>query len=351
MLQCQSITEFGKALTLEQRADLIPSGSEIVLQVLAAGVCHSDIHIRSGGYDIGHGQRLDFAKRGLKLPLVLGHETVGVVSAVGPEARGIKVGERFVVYPWNGCGICAVCARGQENYCLTPQFIGVHRDGGYASHIKVPNPRYLYPIGNLAPEIAAPYACSGLTTYSALKKVEDVLKIAPIVIIGAGGLGLTCLSLIKALGGQAPIVVDIDARKREFALKAGAPVAIDGGAPDAIAQIQAAAGGPVYATIDFVANEMTAALAFDVAAKGGKIVLVGLYGGAAPWKLPMIPIKAINIMGSYMGSLSEFRELMALALTNKLPAIPVSAHRLAEANDVLNQLEHGKIIGRAILQP
>ena len=351
-MRCQCIKEFGKALVHEERPDLTPAGTEVTLRVVAAGVCHSDVHIRDGGYDLGRGERLEFSKRGLKLPLVLGHETVGVVEAVGPEAAGaVRSGERYLVFPWNGCGACADCRQGRENYCLKARNLGVHTDGGYASQIRVPHPRYLFPIGAIAPATAAPYACSGLTAYSALKKVEDSMKSSPIVIIGAGGLGLTCLALTKARGGLPPVVVDIDPRKRQSALDAGACAAIDGAAPDAMTQIQEAVGGGVQATIDFVANERTAALAFDAAARGGKMVLVGLFGGAAPWKLPMIPIKAITIMGSYMGSLPEFHELMDLAHSGALPAIPVAEFPLEQANDVLDRLERGEIIGRAVLHP
>jgi propanol-preferring alcohol dehydrogenase len=349
MLQCQCIKKFGERLAFDQRPDLSPEGTEVVLRVIAAGVCHTDVHLREGGYDIGHGERLEFAKRGFNLPLTLGHETVGVVEAAGPEAGSVTSGEPCLVFPWNGCGECAVCAEGKENYCLRPRFIGIHCDGGYASHVKVPHPRCLFPIGDLSPAAAAPYACSGLTTFSALKKVGDLIQTTPLVIFGAGGLGLTCMSLIKALGGPAPVVVDIDPVKREGALNAGARAAIDGAAADAVKQIQDAAGGPVPATIDFVANEKTTELSFEAAAKGGKMVLVGLYGGAAPWKLPMIPIKAVNIMGSYMGNIGEFRELMELV--HQAQPIPVTEYPLADANDVLDQLEQGNITGRAVLTP
>ena len=350
-MQCQCIKQFGEPLTLEERTDLSPQGSEVILKVVAAGVCHTDVHLRSGGYDIGHGERLDFAKRGFKLPLTLGHETVGVIEAAGPEAGDVTTGETCVVFPWVGCGDCAVCAEGKENYCLAPRFLGVFQDGGYASHIRVPHPRCLFPIGDVPPATAAPYACSGMTTYSALKKVSDVTKAAPIVLYGAGGLGQTCMSILKAMGGPAPVVVDIDPAKRDQALEAGASAAIDGAEENAIAQVQEAAGGPVAAAIDFVANEQTTELAFESAAKGGKIILVGLYGGAAPWKLPMIPIKAINIMGSYMGNIAEFRELMEIVRSCNLAPIPVAEFPLAQANEALDQLEEGKIAGRAILTP
>ena len=127
---------------------------------------------------------------------------------------------------------------------MAPACLGVHRAGGYADHVLVPHSRYLIDIGDLDPAQIAPYACSGLTTYAALKKIgEQTYRQHPVVIFGAGGLGLMCLTLIKALGGAGAIVVDIDPAKRQAALEAGALAAIDGAAPDAAQQIIKAAGG------------------------------------------------------------------------------------------------------------
>ena len=179
---------------------------------------------------MGGGKRLKLTDRGVKLPLTMGHENVGEVVAVGPDATGVKIGDRRLVHPWLGCGECAVCRRGDEQLCRTPFSIGVFRAGGYADHLLVPHPRYLFDIGNIPPERAAPLACSGITTYGALKKVGPLLQEEPVVIIGAGGLGLMCLSLHQAMGGKGAIVVDIDPVKREAALKAGAQAAIDGSA-------------------------------------------------------------------------------------------------------------------------
>ena len=176
---------------------------------------------------------------------------------------------------------------------------------------------------------AAPYACSGVTTYSALKKVEADFN-TPIVIFGAGGLGLMALSLLKAMGGKGAIVVDIDARKREAAEKAGALATVDGGAPDALEQLAQKAGGPIRAVIDLVGNAKTTQLGFDCLTKGGKLVIVGLFGGGAPWALPLIPIKAITIQGSYVGNLRETQELLDLVRTKKIAPIPVTPMPLAK---------------------
>tara|TARA_R110002074_G_scaffold349634_1_gene520301 strand:- start:83844 stop:84899 length:1056 start_codon:yes stop_codon:yes gene_type:complete len=351
-MKCQSLNEFGSALVSEQRPDLTVSGTEVLLRVTANGVCHSDLHIQEGCYNLGGGQKLSFAERGMKLPLVMGHEPVGMIVDAGPDAGDLDQSKNYVVYPWQGCGDCHQCKDGRENYCSAPRYVGMHIDGGYADHLKIPHPRYLFDIGSMAPEIAAPLACSGLTTYSALKKVADTITKAPVVIIGVGGLGLMAVGLVQAMGGLPPVVVDLDPVKREAALKAGASAAIDGAAEDAVAQVQAAVGGTgVQATIDLVGAESTATLAFNAIAKGGKMVLVGLFGGSAPWALPLIPVKAVTIMGSYVGSLAEFAELMELAHKGLVPALPTKTYPLESANDILHELEAGKIVGRAVLTP
>lgn len=350
-MHCQSLNEFGGNVVGEERADMSVSGTEVLLRVTANGVCHTDLHIREGNYNLGHGKKLSFAERGMKLPRVMGHEPAGVVVEAGPDAGEIDSSKNYVVFPWQGCGECFQCEDGYENYCSAPRYIGLQVDGGYAEYIKIPHPKYLFDMGDLKPEIAAPLACSGLTTYSALKKVESTLTKAPVVILGVGGLGLMCVGLVKAMGGLPPVVVDLDPAKREAALKAGASAAIDGAAEDAVAQVQAAVGGPALAVLDLVGAESTASLAFDAIGKGGKIVIVGLFGGAAPWPLPLIPVKAATIMGSYAGSLSEFSELMDLAVKGLVPGLPTKTHPLSAANNILNDLEAGKIIGRAVLTP
>ena len=238
----------------------------------------------------------------------------------------------------------------RREHVLRPASLGVYCDGGYADHMTVPHPKYLLDLKGLDPVTAAPYACSGVTTYSALKKVEKDFN-TPIVIFGAGGLGLMALTLLKAMGGRGAIVVDIDARKREAAEKAGALATVDGKAPDALEQLARKAGEPIRAVIDLVGSAQTAQLGFDCLTKGGKQVIVGLFGGGAPWALPLIPIKAITIQGSYVGNLRETRELLDLVRAKKVVPIPVTTMPLSKANDALVDLQKGKLVGRAVLVP
>jgi D-arabinose 1-dehydrogenase-like Zn-dependent alcohol dehydrogenase len=352
-MRSYKVAAFNEPLEVVDEPTPRPEGTQVLLKVKAAGVCHSDLHIWEGGYDLGHGRgRLSLRDRGVPLPIAMGHEIVGEVVALGPEAegQGVKVGETRLIYPWIGCGACAVCRAGEENMCLRPRCLGIYCDGGYADHVTVPHPRYLLDLKGLDPVAAAPYACSGVTTYSALKKVAFALS-EPIVIFGAGGLGLMALSLLKAMGGKGAVVVEIDAGKRAAAEKAGALATIDSAAPDALRQIGEKAGRSVRAAIDLVGSPQTAQLAFDCLTKGGKLVLVGLFGGGAPWALPLIPIKAITIQGTFVGNLTETQELLDLVRAKKVPPIPVTARPLAQANAALIDLREGKLVGRAVLTP
>ncbi|MGH6979759.1 MAG: zinc-binding dehydrogenase, partial [Stellaceae bacterium] len=215
----------------------------------------------------------------------------------------------------------------------------------------VPHPRYLFDIGNVAPEKAAPLACSGITTYGALKKVGPVLQEEPIVIIGGGGLGLMCLALHKAMGGKAAIVVDIDPAKREAARKAGAKTVIDGNAPDAAKQIIAATDGGAWAVIDLVGASGTVQLAIDSLVKGGKVVVVGLFGGDITLPTPSLPLRAMTLEGSYVGSLTEMAELLDLVRRKGAPDFPVGTRPLAAVNEALEDLKAGKVVGRLVLTP
>ena len=350
-MKSYDVCECGAPLRLMERPTPKPSGTEVLLKVIAAGVCHSDLHIWEGHYDLGGGKFLKLSDRGVKLPLTMGHENVGEVVAVGPDAKGVKVGDRRLVHPWLGCGECKVCRRGDEQLCRTAFSIGVFRAGGYADHLLVPHPRYLFDIGGIAPEQAAPLACSGITTYGALKKVGPLLQEEPVVIIGAGGLGLMCLSLYQKMGGKGAIVVDVDAAKRQAALKGGARAAIDGNAPDAAKQIIDATKGGAWAVIDLVGASRTVQLALDSLIKGGKVIVVGLYGGDVTVSTPFFPLRAMSIQGSYVGSLTEMAELLDLVRRKGAPDLPVGTRPLAAVNDALSDLKAGKVVGRVVLTP
>jgi D-arabinose 1-dehydrogenase-like Zn-dependent alcohol dehydrogenase len=340
----------GEPLRLNEQPTPQPKGTEVLLKVLAAGVCHSDLHLADGYFDLGGGKRMSLEDRGMKLPVTLGHENVGEVVAVGPGAKGVKVGARMLADPWIGCGQCAACQRNEDNLCMAMRSLGVFTNGGYADYVLVPHPRYLFDIGDLDPARAAPLACSGVTTFGALKKVATLQR-EPTVIIGAGGLGLMCLALHKKMGGHSAIVVDIDAGKREAAKKAGAVATVDAKAADAVDQIKQLTKGGAWAVIDLVGSSQSARLGYDSLIKGGKYVIVGLYGGDLTVSLPPIPMRALTIQGSYVGSVPETAELMDLVRRTGLPDVPVATRRLDDVNAAMSDLRAGKIVGRVVLTP
>jgi D-arabinose 1-dehydrogenase-like Zn-dependent alcohol dehydrogenase len=340
----------GEPLQRNEQPTPKPAGGEVLLKVLAAGVCHSDLHLADGWFDLGGGKRMSLQDRGMKLPVTLGHENVGEVVALGPDAKGVKVGQRMLVDPWIGCGKCPACQRNEDNLCMAMRSLGVFSNGGYADYLMVPDARYLFDIGDMPAERVAPLACSGATTFGALKKVTTLTR-EPTVIIGAGGLGLMCLALHRKMGGHSAIVVDIDPQKREIAKKAGAAAVVDGKAPDAADRIKELTNGGAFAVIDLVGSSQSARLGYDSLTKGGKYIIVGLYGGDLNLALPPIPMRALTIQGSYVGSVPEMQELMELVRRTGLPDVPVATRPLDDVNAVLGELRAGQVVGRVVLTP
>ena len=346
------VTGFGEPLVRTERETPTPTGDEVLVRIDAAGVCHSDLHIWHGEYDLGNGKKLSMADRGLKLPLTMGHEIAGEVVAVGPDVKDVQVGKKYVVFPWHGCGECNVCKRGDENLCLAGKSMGVYQPGGYADHVLVSRSRYLVDIGDMPPERAAPYACSGLTTYSAIKKINPrVLEDEKVVVVGAGGLGLMATLIIKAMGGAGVIVVEPDHAKHDAALKAGADKVFDPKSPTFIADVKAAAGGAVWAIIDCVGSGQTVQSGFDLLTKGGQLVQIGLFGGHIDLPTPSMALRAITYQGTYVGNLRELQELIALAKEKNLSAVPTTCMHFSKAFTALIALEEGKAVGRLVLTP
>jgi alcohol dehydrogenase/propanol-preferring alcohol dehydrogenase len=326
-----------------------PVGTEVLLETTHCGVCHSDLHVWEGEYDLGGGKKMSMKDRGLKLPLAMGHEIVGRVVKLGPDATGVSVGDVRIVYPWVGCGTCAACVAEEDNMCLAGKALGIFQNGGYGTHVVAPHPRHLIDPGSLNLSVAATYACSGITVYSAIKKVMPLPAEEPIIIVGAGGLGLNAIAVLKALGHRNIIVVDISAQKRASAMEAGATQTVDGAGEGVSARIIAAAGGQVAAVIDLVNGTATARAAFDSLRKGGKLIQVGLFGGELSLPLPLMAMRALTVQGSYVGNPKELRELVALAQAGSLQALPVTEVAQSSANDALMRLRDGNVHGRIVL--
>jgi D-arabinose 1-dehydrogenase-like Zn-dependent alcohol dehydrogenase len=350
-MRCFCVLHHGQPLEAVERPTPVPTGTEVLVRVQAAGLCHTDLHLWEGHYDMGGGKRLQLADRGIKPPLTLSHEICGEVVILGEQAGPVVSGKSVLVHPWIGCGECAACQRGEENICIKPQSIGVVRPGGFAEYVIVPHPRYLIDIEGLDPAEAAPLACAGVTTYSALQKLGARIQQSPVVVIGAGGLGLMAISVLRSLGGVGAVVVDIDAQKRDAALAAGALAVIDAKEPDAAQQIMTATQGGARAVLDLVGATATVTLAIAASARGGHIVICGLMGGDITLPLPVIPMRPLTLQGSYVGSLDELRELVSLVRRTRMAPIPVTRRPMEQVNEAMQDLVHGRVVGRTILVP
>jgi D-arabinose 1-dehydrogenase-like Zn-dependent alcohol dehydrogenase len=345
----QSLTGYATPLC-ETVADLpAPAGSEVLVRVARCGVCHSDVHLQDGFFVMGGERKLDITV-GRSLPFTLGHEIAGVVETPGPDAD-IEAGAKVAVFPWIGCGACAACRRGEEQLCVAPHHLGVTVDGGFATHVLVPHPRYLLDYAPLPTSLAAAYMCSGVTAYSALRKVAARAAQGPVLLVGLGGVGMMALAFARILFPHAPIVADIDAGKREAALTAGAAAAFDPADSTARKEIARLTGGGVLSACDFVGSERSLAFATGAIAKGGKVVVAGLLGGAFTTPVPMFPLKVMTIEGTFVGTLVEAREMLDLARSGTPPQVPIVERPLAEAQRSLDDLREGRIVGRVVLTP
>ena len=349
-MRSMQIVDFAAPLAETNSETPKPHGTEVLLRTRACGVCHSDLHLLDGFFDLGDGDRIDIAKR-FTLPFTLGHEIVGEIAALGPEADGPATGAVQLVHPWIGCGECGVCRDGRENLCLKPRFVGTWINGGYADHVIVPHPRYLLDTGGVPAAQACVYACSGITAFGALKKVLPIDAGNKLLIIGAGGLGLMAVSLARALGVSDVVVADIDPDKCRAAEAAGAEATIDAGAADAVKKMRELSSGGPQAAIDFVGSATSARFGFDSLRRGGSLVIVGLYGGKLTVPVPMFPLRTVNILSSFVGTLDEMRELLDLAKSGRLAPPKTRTRPLAEANEAIADLRAGRVIGRVVLQP
>ena len=339
------IVEHGKPLQRALKETPRPQGSEVLMRITRAGVCHSDLHIWEGYFDLGGGKRFYVKERGCVPPFTPGHEPFGVVEALGPRAKGVRVGQKKLIYPWIGCGKCAVCKAGQDNHCVSgARYLGVTRPGAYSTHVVVPDAKYLLDASGIDDAFAATLACSAVTAYSAANKLPEFGPKDTVAVLGCGGLGLIGISVLRAKGVRNIIGCDIDDAKLGAAAKLGAKKTVNTRAPDALAQIQGIAGA-----IDFVGSAATAALGIAALRKGGRYVICGLYGGELVHPLPPIAQRAIGIVGSYVGSLQELKEVVALAKKGKIRPAPVQTRPADEANAALEDLKAGRIVGRVVL--
>jgi len=343
----QSLVAYGQPLCETVVDCPTPRGSEVLVRIECCGVCHSDLHMQDGYFSLGGDKKLDVSA-GRTLPFTLGHEIAGVIDSKGEDAGGAEVGDRVAVYPWIGDGVCPACLGGEENLCANPRHLGIAVDGGYATHVLVPHPRYLLDCAPLSPDFAGPLMCSGLTAYAALKRLANRPERGPVLLIGLGGVGMMGLAIARALFRTPPIVADIDADKRNAALAAGATLAYDPSDPQARKDVMKATGG-LLAICDFVGSDKSLQFATGLLGRGGKVVVTGLLGGNFSIAAALFGIKAMTIEGTLTGTLAEARELLDLVRAKNIAPIPTRERPLAQAQAALDDLRAGRVVGRTVL--
>lgn len=338
-------------LTISESENPRPQGTQVLLKVKSEGVCHSDLHLWEGGYDLGDGQFLKVTDRGVKYPVTPGHEIVGTIEKIGENVSNVSVGDNVLVFPWMGCGECPACKVGNENLCDTPKSMGLFQNGGYADYTLIPDSKYLAKLDGVDPDAATSLACSGLTAYTAVKKANQN---SPefVVIIGAGGLGLMGVQIAREITDAKIICVDLDDKKLETAKEMGAHFTVNSKDSDTVKKILSICNDKgADSVIDFVNAPPTVKTGLAVLRKRGNLILVGLFGGSLEISLVSIPLKSITIQGAYTGNYNDMVELLDLARKGVINPVISKRYSLEDANAALEDLKARKIIGRAVINP
>lgn len=337
--------EVGAAPEVVEIPKPAPGPGQVLLQVTAAGLCHSDMFVMG----------LRSEELMFPLPLTLGHEGVGTVAELGAGVATVGVGDEVAVYgPW-GCGRCAKCAVGKENYCLRAGELGIFppglgAPGAIAEYLIVDSDRHLIPLGGLDPVDAAPLTDAGLTPYHAIKAVLPTLVPgSTAVVIGAGGLGHIAIQLLRALTAARVIALDVSDAKLALAREVGAHEALlsDDDAPE---QVRRSTGGKGAAAVfDFVGAETTVAIAGKCVGVEGRVMIVGIGGGSLPVGFGSLAYDAA-VAAPYWGSRSELLEVFELARAGHI-AVHTETYPIDDAPTAYEHLRQGKVRGRAVILP
>jgi alcohol dehydrogenase, propanol-preferring len=333
------LREFKAPLSIEDVAQPYPGAHEVLIEVEACGVCHSDLHVADGDW----AQLVPITKR----PLILGHEIAGRVVEKGAEVHQLVVGDRVGV-PWVywTCGECEFCREGNENLCVKQKITGVTVDGGYAEFVKVPASHATKIPDSLSSVEAAPLFCAGVTVYRALKhaKVQAGQRLA---VFGVGGLGHLAVQIGVGLGAIVT-AVDVSDEKLAHAKSLGASVALNSTTINVVKELRRAGG----AHVALVASAAKAAYdtAFPCIRPTGTLLVVGL--PSEPLCLPPIMMAAteVRIQASSVGTREDLRQVLAMAAAGKLRC-QTAARPLVEVNDVMERLRLGQVSGRIVLVP
>jgi propanol-preferring alcohol dehydrogenase len=340
------LTEWKSEAELVEVPDPSPGPGQVVIRVGGAGACHSDLHLM---HDFEPGL-LPWGP-----PFTLGHENAGWVAALGAGVDGFAEGDPVAVYgPW-GCGRCRHCMLGMENYCQRPDLLGAPGgglgfDGGMAPYMLVPEARWLMPLGDLDPVVAAPLTDAGLTPYHAVKR--SLPKLVPgstAVAIGVGGLGHLGVQFLAALSPATVIAVDQRREALDLAAKLGAHHTVRSG-PDAAAEIsELTKGAGAEVVIDFVGVEATLQLAAATARAMGDLTIVGIGGGSLTVGFFAVQYE-VSVATTYWGSRPELVEVLALAEAGRVHS-QATTYPLEQGPDAYRALAAGTVEGRAVITP
>jgi propanol-preferring alcohol dehydrogenase len=344
LMQAVQLTDWERPAVVRQVPRPEPGPGEVLLEVRAAGLCHSDLHL----------MRWPAGTVPYELPFTLGHEVAGTVATLGAGAEGIEVGDSVIVYgPW-GCGRCARCSVGEEHLCeargLRGRGSGLGRDGGLADYMIVPSPRLTVPLGDLDPVAAAPLADAALTPYHAIRRALPCLRAgAGAVVIGVGGLGHVAVQILRALTSCRIVAVDRREQALDIAARDGADVTLQADGLTAREARRAAGGRGAALVIDCVGAEQTLELAAGTVAPGGHVSILGVGGGTFPMRFGAVPFETSVVMSNW-GTRSELAEVVALARAGAVH-VDVERVRLTEVPAAYERLESGAVRGRLVAVP
>ncbi len=303
---------------------------DVLVQVLAAGVCRTDLHTRE---DIRAGRRP---------PIVPGHEIAGTVSKIGSDVYMINEGDLVAVHYEQPCGNCKHCRKKRTNLCVDGHSLGFDVQGGYAEYVAVNQGTVLPLPKDYDPALAAPLGCSGATAYHAVVAVGDTTEDELVVVIGAGGVGLSAVQVAKAQGARV-VAVDVRPEAQKAALDAGADSAAT---PEEAQEIREA-----DVIVDFVSTAATLGMGRSLLGVGGRFVVVASGQETLSLSAADIMEGGRAYLGSYSTTMADLARAVALAENGKLTPVVTRRASLAEAAEVLEDLEAGKIVGRAVLSP
>lgn len=326
---------FGTPLRIEDVPVPRPKPHQILVRVVASGVCHTDLHAAEGDWPVKP-----------KLPFIPGHEGVGYVAAVGAEVTHLKEGDRVGV-PWlhSACSTCEYCLTGWETLCEGQQNTGYSVDGGYGEYVLAPAAYVGQLPDGLDFTAAAPVLCAGVTTYKGLKET-DTKPGEWVVIVGVGGLGHLAVQYAKAMGRHVA-AVDVADDKLELASRLGAEVTVNAAKEDPAAAIQNQVGGAHGVLVTAVSPKIFRQ-SIDMLRRGGTCALVGLPPGDFPTPIFDVVLKRITVRGSIVGTRKDLQESLQFAAEGK--AKPATETQPLEAiNDIFDRLKRGQVNGRVVL--